>query len=149
MKDLIQLAASYGVRIAYVHIDDANGFYDAEERVVKVDISLTPNEKRSVVAHELGHVHHGHTCGGGRDSRIERQARAYAAFLLVHPIDYAAAENVSADVFHIADELGVTVELIDDYRSMCIQRLGERTYSRSARGELAAGVAAANLLPTA
>ncbi|MBT2503012.1 ImmA/IrrE family metallo-endopeptidase [Curtobacterium sp. ISL-83] len=136
MKDLIALAASYGVRIVYCHIDDANGFYDVEDSAVKVDISLTPDEKRSVIAHELGHVHHGHTCGGVHNSRIERQARAYAAYLLVHPIDYAAAERVSADAFHIAEELGVTVELIDDYRAMCIQRLGERTYGRSPRGHL-------------
>ncbi|WIB25399.1 ImmA/IrrE family metallo-endopeptidase [Curtobacterium sp. MCSS17_015] len=56
-----------------MHIDDANGFYDAEQRVVKVDISSTPNEKRSVVAHELGHVHHGHTCGDGRDGACLRR----------------------------------------------------------------------------
>jgi Zn-dependent peptidase ImmA (M78 family) len=136
MRDLVQLAASYGVRIELCHITDANGYYDPEAGKVLVDIALTPDEKRSVIAHELGHVHHGHECGGERDSRVERQARAYAAHLLVHPIDYAEAEHVSADAFHIAEELGVTVEIIDDYRAMCVQRLGERTYSRSARGRL-------------
>jgi len=136
MRDLVQLAASYGVRIELCHITDANGFYDPEAGKVLVDISLTPDEKRSVIAHELGHVHHGHECGGGRDSRVERQARAYAAHLLVHPIDYAGAEQVSSDAFYIAEELGITVEVIDDYRAMCLQRLGERTYGRSARGRL-------------
>lgn len=61
----------------------------------------------------------------------------------MHPIDYAEAEHVSEDAFHIAEELGVTVEVIDDYRAMCVQRLGERTYSRSARGRLTADLARA------
>lgn len=136
MKDLIALAASYGVRIELCHIADANGFYDADASKILIELSLTPDEKRCTIAHELGHVHHGHTCGGGHDSTVERQARAYAAYLLVHPTNYAEAEHVSADAFHIAEELGVTVEVIDDYRAMCLQRLGERTYSRSSRGRL-------------
>jgi len=136
LRDLIRLATQYGVRIEMWHIDDANGFYDADADRICIDLGLTPCEQRSVVAHELGHVHHGHTCGGGRDSTVERQARAYAAYLLVHPLDYAEAENVSEDAFHIAEELGVTVEVIDDYRAMCVQRLGDRTYGRSPRGML-------------
>jgi len=136
MRDLLGVAAGYGVRVEFCHIDDANGYYDQEAARVYVDLALTPDERRSTVAHELGHVHHGHTCGGGRDSTVERQARAYAAYLLVHPLDYAEAENVSEDAFHIAEELGVTVEVIDDYRAMCVQRLGDRTYGRSPRGML-------------
>ncbi|MGW8430899.1 ImmA/IrrE family metallo-endopeptidase [Curtobacterium citreum] len=136
MRDLLNLAARYGVRVEMCHIEDANGYYDAEAGKIYIDISLTPDEVRSVFAHELGHVHHGHSCDSGPDSPEERQARAYAAYLLVHPEDYADAEHVSADAFHIAEELGVTVGVIDDYRAMCLQRLGERTYSRSARGRL-------------
>lgn len=78
------------------------------------------------MGHELGPVHYGHECGGGRDTPTERQARAYAAYLLVHPIDYAAAESVSADAFRIAEDLGATVEVIHDYRVTCIQRLVRR-----------------------
>lgn len=136
LRRLIALAASYGVRVELCHITDANGFYDADAQKIQADLSLTPDERDCVIGHELGHVHYGHECGGGRDSVVERQARAYAAYLLVHPVDYADAEQVSADAFHIAEELGVTVEVIDDYRSMCIQRLGERTYGRSPRGLL-------------
>jgi len=136
MRDLLNLAAQYGVRVEMCHIEDANGYYDANGGRIYIDLSLTPNEVRSVFAHELGHVHHGHTCDAGPNSPEERQARAFAAELLVHPADYAEAEHISADAFHIADELGVTVNVIDDYRAMCLQRLGERTYGRTARGLL-------------
>lgn len=118
------------------HIEDAFGFYDHERGRVYIDIALTPNEKRTTLAHELGHVHYGHACDAGPNSPQERQARAFAAHLLVHPLDYAEAEHVSADAFYIAEELGVTVEIVDDYRAMCPQRLGERTYGRSPRGRL-------------
>lgn len=136
MRDLLNLAAQYGVSVEMCHIEDANGYYDANGGRIYIDLSLTPNEVRSVFAHELGHVHHGHTCDAGPNSPEERQARAFAAQLLVHPADYAEAEHISADAFHIADELGVTVNVIDDYRAMCLQRLGERTYGRSPRGRL-------------
>lgn len=143
MRDLLNLAASYGVRVEMCHIEDALGFYDHEEGRVYVDIALTPNEKRATLAHELGHVHYGHSCDAGPNSPEERQARAFAAQLLVHPADYAEAEHISSDAFHIADELGVTVNVIDDYRAMCLQRLGERTYGRSPRGRLTTELARA------
>lgn len=138
MRDLLNLAARYGVRVEMCHIDDANGYYDANDERIFIDISLTPDEVRSVFAHELGHVHYGHTCDAGPNSPEERQARAYAAYLLVHPADYAEAEHVNSDAFYIAEELGVTVGIVDDYRAMCLQRLGERTYSRSSRRQLTA-----------
>jgi Zn-dependent peptidase ImmA (M78 family) len=136
MRDLLNLAARYGTRVEMCHIEDANGYYDPDAGRIFIDLSLTPNEVRSVFAHELGHVHYGHTCDAGPNSAEERQARAFAAHLLVHPIDYAEAERVSSDAFFIAEELGVTVNLIDDYRAMCLQRLGERTYGRASRGQL-------------
>lgn len=136
MRDLLNLAARYGVRVEMCHIDDANGYYDANAGRIFIDISLTPDEVRSVFAHELGHVHYGHACDAGPNSPEERQARTYAAYLLVHPEDYAEAEHVNSDAFYIAEELGVTVGIVDDYRAMCLQRLGERTYGRSPRGLL-------------
>lgn len=134
MRDLLNLAARHGVRVEMCHIEDANGYYDAEAGRIYIDISIMPDEVRSVFAHELGHVQYGHWCDASPNSAEERQARAYAAYLLVHPEDYADAEHVSTDAFYIAEELGVTIGIIDDYRAMCLQRLGERTYSRSRGG---------------
>ncbi len=116
-----------GVRVHGVHLDDGGlGYYSPSEGRIYFDLSLTPDERRCTIAHELGHAHHGHTC----DSlTAERQADTFAAELLIDPAEYAALEQVSTDRFYIADELGITIDLLDHYRTHCLQRLGARTYS--------------------
>lgn len=126
----MDIARDYGVRVVMGHLpDDLLGAYSPLENRIYLDIRLTPSERRSVLAHELGHVFHGHTCDTGRDSALERQADAYAATLLVHPEDYAALERVSTDTHYIAEELNVTTAVIDDFRRYVLQQLGRRTYA--------------------
>lgn len=126
----MQCAAALGVRVVLTHLpDDMLGAYSPIEERVYLDLGLTPSERRSVLAHELGHVHYGHTCDLGPDSHIERQADAYAATLLVHPEDYAHLERISADTHFIAEELDVTPNVIDDFRRYVLRKLGHRTYA--------------------
>lgn len=126
----MNIAKEYGVRVVMGHMPaDLLGAYSPLEARVYLDIRLTPAERRSVLAHELGHVYHGHTCDEGRDSALERQADAYAATLLVDPHDYAGLERVSPHADYIADELGVTAQIVHDFRRYCLRRFGTRTYA--------------------
>ncbi|MGN8049590.1 ImmA/IrrE family metallo-endopeptidase [Curtobacterium sp. 22159] len=126
----MQCAAALGVRVVLTHLpDDMIGAYSPLEDRVYLDLGLTPSERRSVLAHELGHVHYGHTCDLGPDSYIERQADAYAATLLVHPEDYAHLEQISTDTHYIAEELDVTPNVIEDFRRYVLKKFGQRTYA--------------------
>lgn len=130
-----QVARSLGVRITYANMPEGIiGYYNPLEARVYADIRCTPDEKCSVIAHELGHVHHGHTCDLGHDSPIERQADAYAAQLLIEPTEYARAELLyNGDVHAIADELCVTVDLVQAFQNHVLARFGERTYAAGKR----------------
>jgi Zn-dependent peptidase ImmA (M78 family) len=126
----MQHAAALGVRVVMTHMPDGIlGGYSPLEARIYLDLGLTPSERRSVLAHELGHVYYGHTCDQGPTSLLERQADTYAATLLVHPEDYAALEQISADVHYIAEELNVTPDIVYAFRRHVLQRLGDRTYA--------------------
>lgn len=127
MRGLIHAASELGLRVHAVHMPEGIlGYYSPTEQRIYFDLSLTPRERRSVVAHELGHAYHGHDCSTPRN---ERQADSYAAELLIDPEAYASAENISHDIAYLADELGVTEDLIRHFRKHCLQRLGRRTYA--------------------
>lgn len=130
MKELLHRAAALGVRVVMTHMPEGLlGGYSPIENRIYLDLGLTPCERRSVLAHELGHVYYGHTCDQGPNSPIERQADTYAATLLVHPEDYAQLEQISPDVHYIAEELNVTPDTVHAFRRYVLQRLGARTYA--------------------
>lgn len=117
-----------GIRLHATTLDaETLGLYSPEEDRIYFDLRLTPNERRTTIAHELGHAYYGHTA---TNPARERQADTYAAELLIDPQEYAMLERISCDRDFLADELRVTVDLIDHYRGHCLQRVGHRTYSR-------------------
>ena len=133
MLDLMRLASQLGVQVHMAHIDDDPtllGFYVHSHRTIVLRMGLTPTETRSVLAHELAHAYYGDTCSKGRE---ERRADRFAASLLIDPERYAAAEAVDEHPAAIADELQVTVDVVQTYQEQCLQRLGSRTYGRSWR----------------
>lgn len=90
------------------------GVYDwPHDRIVLHD-GLTPVQARCTLCHELEHVRHGdRSCTG----KGEERARRRAALRLVDSVDYAAAEQVyDGNTWLMAVELGVTVQVLDDYR---------------------------------
>lgn len=134
MRDLISKAAEFGLRVHASRLpEDTLGFYSPTEARIYFDLSLTPNERRVVIAHELGHAFLGHD---GDSATNERLADTYAAELLINPSDYAQLERISPDPHYLADELGVTAGLIAHYQGNCLQRLGSRTYGTQHRGRL-------------
>ncbi len=139
LTDLGALAADLDVTLHMAHLEHGLlGFYEPTEARVYFTFGLTLAEQRSVIAHELAHVHFGHGCSS---PRAEREADTWAAQLLITPHAYAAAEQHSHDPHHIASELDVTVDLVHHYRVHCLQRLGRRTYGRQFRGRLTPTIA--------
>lgn len=126
------MAAAAGLEVHAVAMPDGDlGYYAPDERRIYFNLRCTPSERRSVVAHELGHHHYGHDCDSPSN---ERQADAYAARLLVDPEWYAELEQISHDADWIADEMGVTVDVIADFRRYCVRRLEHVTYARPRLG---------------
>lgn len=131
MRELIRLVSSFGLTLHGARLNPGiRGLYVAEEGRVYFDLALTPNERRATVAHELGHFHYGHECS---TTANERQADGYAARLLIRAEDYAAVARVNSDRAHVADELGVTVDIVEAYESQVLSRIGEGVYSDGRR----------------
>lgn len=110
-------AACLGVRVTWQELPcGICGIYDwPRERIVLHD-GLTPIQARCTLCHELEHVRHGDfTCGGKGEARARRRT----ALRLVDPVEYAAAEQVyDGCAWRIACELGVTLQVLDDFRRM-------------------------------
>ncbi len=103
MRALIEEAARLGVQVHMSYLPrDVSGYYEHSAKRIALDIRLTPQEHREVLAHELGHAFHGHTCG---TAAHEQQADRRAALLLVDPDDYARAEREHPAVGAIAERL--------------------------------------------
>lgn len=133
MKDLLTMAARAGLEVHAIDMPEGDlGYYAADEQRIYFNLICTPDERRAVIAHELGHHYYGHACADRPSD--ERQADAYAATLLVAPDLYAELEQINNHAEWIAEEMGVTPEVILDYRTYCLQRLGRVTYTRPRMG---------------
>lgn len=133
MKELIAHAASLGVSVHVAHIDGPQrGYYDAVAKQVVYDYDLTPVERDTVLAHELGHVFYDHQCYG--NPRFEAAADYYAACLLISPDAYMRAESIDPSVDAIAEELGVEPKLVRAFEAKALTRLHGVTYVRPKMG---------------
>lgn len=133
MRELIAHAATLGVSVHVAHLPpEYRGYYDRESKIVVYGFDLTPIERRSVLAHELGHAFYDHDCDGG--TRAEQAADLYAAYLLIDPEQYRQAEAIDPSVDAIADELGVLPRLVRIYEERALTRLRGVTYTRSKMG---------------
>jgi Zn-dependent peptidase ImmA (M78 family) len=133
MLELIAHATKLGVTVRVAHLEHPYaGYYDSERKIVVYDFDLTPIERRSVLAHELGHAYYDHQCQD--DRRGEDAADLYAAYLLIDPRAYVAAEKIDPSPAAIADELGVTEEVVHTYEKRALTRLHGVTYVGSRMG---------------
>lgn len=106
-----------GCRVFFLPLEGYDGFL-ATPRDIIVNSRLHSGYQREVLAHELGHVYHGHDWRHPHDeARDERQADAYAARLLISPLEYAAAERVyGPHLGALAEALHVSVEIVQAWR---------------------------------
>lgn len=98
--------------------DDRLGSYQHNRCRITLDERLNDNQKRVTLQHEIIHAEH------WRDGIAqllshdveEQKTRRETALRLIDPQEYANAEETyDACPYKIADELGVTVNLVRDY----------------------------------
>lgn len=128
--ELLDMATDMGV---FVDFDDMGwlpvghkGGWFPEHDLVLLREGLSHVEQLCTLAHELGHVHHGHTPGmaGWWSVRQEMQADRWAAQLLVSPVEYEAAERLYGhEVSGVAYELGVTRHVVEVWQKLHVSRL--------------------------
>lgn len=119
MDDLLQLADEVGVRVMWRDLGRRRGEYRHGPRLITINPRMSGVLQRSTLAHELGHAHHGDTWSD--DPRVlderERRANAFAARLLIDPVEYALAERlVGEHAGAIARELNVARYVVDAWR---------------------------------
>ena len=133
MRHLLAEARRLGIDVTLAHIEEPDllGYYLPEHNLIVLRAGMTRAQTRSVLAHELGHAHYGHDCSS---PTAERQADIYAARLLIDPARYAAIERYNSDQHHLADELGVTVDVVYTFEAHCLTQLRGVTYARPRMG---------------
>jgi hypothetical protein len=93
------------------------GFYYAPMRTIVIDYGLAEAQLRCTLCHELTHAKYRDPGCKPVIDKPELRTRRETALRLVDPIEYASAENIfGSNSFLIANELDVTVQVIDDYK---------------------------------
>jgi len=114
LNELVGLCQQAGVEVHVAQLPyDCLGAYDHSRRRVLLARGLTPVEQRSVLAHELGHALFAHV---GTSAIDERAAERFAARVLIDPAALRAACAWARGDDELADELGVTVDIVRAYR---------------------------------
>ena len=111
---LHKFAESIGVTLTR-HTGGRKGWYDHPTCTISTRRGMSIAQYRTTLAHELGHAAHGDlpTGNGYFDQRQEQRADAYAARLLISPVEFEAAAIWHQDHLPaIADELEVTHHLL-------------------------------------
>ncbi|WP_143249296.1 ImmA/IrrE family metallo-endopeptidase [Bifidobacterium eulemuris] len=94
-----------------------NGLYDSRHGVIYLHDGLSPNQRLCALQHEIIHAEHHRRGMQVGTLREERLTRKETALRLISQADYATVEQMyEADVWHMAGELGVTVQVLEDYR---------------------------------
>ncbi|GAB3191984.1 ImmA/IrrE family metallo-endopeptidase [Nesterenkonia suensis] len=108
--DLHHHAEVLGVdEIRYVEGLSRWGRYDDRTHTITLLAGMGLIQRRSTLAHELGHAYHRHTGDGPKD---ERQADLYAARLLIPPSAWAWATSQADSIPALAEELLVHPRLV-------------------------------------
>ncbi len=118
MFDIEAYANTLGITVAYRPLPDhlPPAWWNPRSKTITVRKGLPRRKVRSLIAHELGHAHYGHTIS---TPKAERQADQYAARLLISEDDYRATEVAyGTNVEKLAFELDVTPNIIEAWRTL-------------------------------
>lgn len=91
---------------------DLLGCVDIEGRQIWLDSRLTGAEKRSTLAHELGHLERGTLCDPASETAEEKTIEEWAARQLIDVHSLTHALQWSRHVDEIAEELWVDEHLV-------------------------------------
>ncbi len=120
MRELLSEADRLGVKVMYRKLDGKDGYYDPQADQIRIDPRLSLAQKRSALAHELGHAYYRHDCS---TEIAEAQAWKRGSGLAVHPDEYMAAAMVYDSTQLIARELALTSKIVGEWERSWLPRL--------------------------
>ncbi|WP_236028173.1 ImmA/IrrE family metallo-endopeptidase [Bifidobacterium pongonis] len=99
---------------------DICGLYDDRHGLILLADWLNQRQRRCTLCHELIHAkYHDSGCGSQYGIKCERRCRRETALALISPVDYGMAEEVyEGNMWMMAVELGVTIQVLNDYRQL-------------------------------
>ncbi len=102
-----------------------NGYYCDALGLIVLHDKLNARQRLCTLQHELIHAHYHDTgCGGIAGLRAELRTRRETALTLIGPIEYQLAETVyDGEAYSMAVELGVTMQVLKDYRTLLERRI--------------------------
>lgn len=102
-----------------------NGYYCDALGLIVLHDKLNARQRLCTLQHELIHARYRDLgCGSRYDAKCERRARRETALSLISPMAYGAAEEMwDGDAWHMAGELGVTTQVLEDYRLILAERV--------------------------
>lgn len=113
--DLITFAESRGLTVRWALDLRERGRYVPSHRTIVLREGMSRRRTHSTLAHEIAHDYRRDRC-----STKDAEARAWrcAALLLIHPDDYALAEQIDPSPGAIAHELAVTTEVVHAFQQL-------------------------------
>lgn len=124
--DMRRYADTLGVTVCSDKLPgEEQGRYVSELNIIIIDRYMSYRVKRCALAHELIHWSHGDSsCNSIIKSRQEYRTRKSTASTLISTVEYAQAEQeYEGDIFHIALELDVTKQVVEDYRELILPKI--------------------------
>lgn len=127
--DLTEEARRMGVLIEDREFDDTQcGEYDPDTRTAYIDPAMSIEQKTCTLQHEL--IHARHFDAGLRimhPGKEECLTRKETALALINPVGYMHAEDLyGGEPYAMAQELGITVGVLLDYRRWLHDNLAAR-----------------------
>lgn len=119
--DLLTYAQAHGLRVIERPLPGTLcGLYDDATRTIYLHDRLNGRQRRCTLLHELIHAHyHDGPRTGPYGAREERRTRRLTASTLICMEAYRQAEALyEGDVYRMACELEVTVQVLRDYQSL-------------------------------
>lgn len=121
IAELHRNAESMGLTIASYRLPrDICGLYDDRHGLILLADWLNQRQRRCTLCHELIHArHHDPGCGSQYGIKCERRCHRETALALISPVDYGMAEEIyDGNTWMMAVELGVTIQVWEDYRQL-------------------------------
>lgn len=120
---LYQLAPSLVVQSTVLN-GRLMGCYDSQLEAITIDRSMTLDDKKCTLIHELGHWVFDDDSRPPYGAKRERATRQLTASTLIRADDYRQAELMyEGDMFLMANDLGVNPDIILDYQKLVIPTL--------------------------
>ncbi|MGO5423087.1 ImmA/IrrE family metallo-endopeptidase [Bifidobacterium animalis] len=134
VEELLSYAQAHGLHVTECPLPGTLcGLYDDTTRTIYLHDRLNARQRRCTLLHELIHAHyHDSARTGPYGAREERRTRRLTASTLISMPEYRLAERIyEGDVYRMACELEVTVQVLRDYQAMLAEQSAAITTQRA------------------